>query len=246
MLEVWTASHITNNEQCYIFQLTIDSILSQEEVNFYRISISGEYEISHKFFIELLNKYETEERIDIRYSMIKRSQFEHYQLIYNDVKEEEGFLLKRIMLMDDDDLLLRVPEEINNFEYKIIQGVQYLPPFLETNFFNYKEVIRDEINFNKDNDYSIVIDLSGYICYGLIMSEFFEIYSKEDNYQPGKLLSSLTDTLYMRVLDKYKTEENDKIEPFVYHRLWRNNNNKEWCLELRGQIKRMGDILKKF
>ena len=193
-----TASHLDCVVKEYVLSLTIESLL-ENDLNHIYVSISlGNYNAN--YLIEKYKKYNNVHIIVQKEKQVK--QFEHFarlvKLIYDKYDKDTP-----ILFCDDDDLLLNVPN------VKYTRGYQYVPEntcgYDETYKMNQKQIKEICGKF----EWSKHIDFSGYICPLSDVCEYFSTH---------KRFGYLEDVIFMEYMDK-KIPDN-KIEPFVFHRLW--------------------------
>ena len=109
-------------------------------------------------------------------------------------------------MLDDDDLLLGVPQ------HPVQKGLQYLP--LECT----DEMTNARVTYaNFAAECEVVTDFSGYTLLGAHFKEYFEHWKPNDGLF-ADMINSLEDTNFMKFVDAKGAQEPDV--PQVFHRLW--------------------------
>lgn len=202
-----TASHISSVDRWVKGLIPVlESIDSQDEISGHYLSLSRD-ECITKDMISQLSRFK---KTTVTVQDEKLYQFDHLaKIIYRyDFSPDD-----RLMIVDDDDLVLSLP---NWKEHRVIQGIQYVPKdgldadFVEgitiTNFHNIKDQCR------------VVDDLSGYIAPFSIVWIYFENRGSISSRKSKSItLSHIEDTQYMDFLD---SKIPHKPIPFIFHKLW--------------------------
>ena len=154
MVIVLIASNIDSYERFEHLSQTLES-LNKKEIEKIIISMSFCENLCENIDIKnVMSKYSN---ILLTCQMNKMYQFEHYNFIYvNYFKENiqnNIDINKRVMFINDDDMLIDIPEEFKTD--KIILGYQH-PVDTSSNFSELMEL--------KDIDDKNIIDFSGYSC----------------------------------------------------------------------------------
>lgn len=212
-----TTTHFENENKYILLNYTIDSLLLNN-INMCTLSISFDDETHYKNNEDKIKKMQTKygEKIKIYIQTKKCCQFEHLQIICNDMA---SYVLPddKILFCEDDDILLEMPD-IETHE--IIAGIQFLPGFVEddqsgfNNCYQIKKMIEEE----KDK-FTVVNDFSGYVCPYKILLKFF--HEKKFNFENSsnieKKLNLFIDNHFMLYLNELNIYE--KSKPFIYHRM---------------------------
>ena len=180
-------------------------------------------------FIKKLKIRFPDAKIYTHYNFDKEmSQFEHLNYLYRNFSGKGD---DKIMFIDDDDILLSLPEEYLTKD--IVQGIQYIPISTTSLDKTYEKNLAQikEVSSEFSSMWKIDCDFSGYMCRYQDLVEYFtkirvdrqkEIYHAEiDKVKLCKLINaykSLEDTEFMNYLDSKKTHCPEI--PFIFRRLW--------------------------
>lgn len=224
MIYSLTASLYDYNNKYLLIDYMIHSCLSNSinkcfiSISFFNLESLYKYQ---KYIDILINKYK--DKIFIYTHIYKMTQFEQL-LFLSDFLYSNKYIdpIDKILFIDDDDLLLHLPDIHSN---NIIPGWQYLSPFVETDFTKFfikKEIINMAPCWD---NWRIVNDFSGYICSFQDLLDFFitHHFNFTTTDPVEKFLLNLIDTQFMNFLDK-KLEGPQSIlgrrKPFIFHRIW--------------------------
>lgn len=231
MLYIWITSHIDSLERLEILKLTLDSI-SRQKIDLVVISISFESDLnfdSNIVKLELLEFIQTIQFVFI-FSESKLFQFGHYRKIYELYKIEQN---NRVIFLDDDDLLLSLPDEYNSD--KNVLSKQYINKTYEQKHFNV-----DQINSSDKSNFHIDTDFSGCSCLISKLGSYFKL-------NRDIIADSLEDTKFMEFLQN-DTHLIPEI-PFIFHHIWYTSCT--WKMDLliqinkmKSEIKRLSDVSK--
>jgi hypothetical protein len=112
-----------------------------------------------------------------------------------------GIKTKKIMFIDDDDLILNLPD----LDHKVIIGMHYIPENLDISIDDIKEF----------EGLEVVNDFSGTIVDTNIALHYLEKMIE---------ITPLSDVTFMDAMEKI---EKYKAEPYILHRLWPERT--QWC-----------------
>lgn len=241
-----TASHIDSMVRPYLFIKMLDSLV-KNGIDYINISMSFDNKfntIEKNNIIQYLKKKIS--LIEIEYPIIciniyyhvnrEMTQFEHLQYLYDNnqlINNKYTYEINHYCLfIDDDDLLLRIPDEI--LYYSILCGIAYCPSsscnYDKTEKMTYNEILNIEDKYK--DIWKLWNDFSGYLCQLRYLVNYFTRLRKlkldeinkinlENNKKYKKclaLFNSLEDIDFMNYLDNMNSFI--KIKPFIFHRLW--------------------------
>ena len=195
----------------------LDSVLKHPIKPFVSISFENK-ELEDKYRNEILIKYQ-QQVIFLCYND-KNTQFEHLRHIFYCASFSNN---SKILFIDDDDLLLRLPDFTN---FKCIRGYHYVPE----NDNNASDLSLDDVNKADKSNWMKYVEFSGYWCNYSLVKEYF----LNEKYVG---VPCLEDTNFMNYLDEYS--KNNEIEPFIFHRLWYVEGARTWKNDLNDEIERI-------
>ena len=237
-IRAWCASHIDTKHKPILINMMIESLLVNSIMRCdISISFNQKYNREEKnYMMNGINNFVR--KLKIRFPDAKlytyynfdkeMSQFEHLNYLYRNFM---GTADDKIMFIDDDDILLRLPDEY--LTHNIVQGYQYLPistkdydGTYEKNLEQIQETAKEFSDlWRKD------LDFSGYMCRYHDLVEYFTVTRIQrikdfhlkvtDEVNLKQLLvahRSLEDTEFMNYLDSKKAQRPEI--PFIFRRLW--------------------------
>jgi hypothetical protein len=237
-IRAWCASHIDSKYKPVLINQMLESLLINNITNC-EISISfkqtyTDEEINYIInginnFIKKLKTRFSIFKITTHYNVIDElSQFEHLNILY---KNFSGKGNDKIMFIDDDDILLKLPEEYLTND--IVKGIQYIPINTSAEDLTYKKNVNEILETSEifSSRWTIDTDFSGYMCRYQDLVEYFTMIRlnrlKQFNTNvPDRVklqqiitaINSLEDIEFMNYLDDsgaIKTQQ-----PFIFRRLW--------------------------
>jgi len=239
-IRAWCASHIDSKYKPVLINQMIESLLVNN-INYCEISVSfkqtySEEEINYMInginnFIRKLKIRFPNCKILTHYNKIEElSQFEHLNNLY---KNFIGKGEDKIMFIDDDDILLRLPEEY--LTENIVQGIQYIPVNTTIEDLTYKKNLSEILETSKiyASRWTVDNDFSGYMCRYQDLIEYFTMIRVQriqefhiniiDKFKLKKIITAyraLEDIEFMNYLDSKGTIQVNKKNPFIFRRIW--------------------------
>ena len=210
-MEVWTVSHCTTNQQFNYLKECINSVLTLGIPH--KVSVSGLSEKDRDILKSVLgnNVYFLEE---------KTAQIDH---IYNILNHNTSSLNTKIMFLDDDDMLINIP----NQDYQRMKGIQVLYEVLDDDYIKLDTFRTTDLTLvHRDR---IIIDFSGYMCLKRDIIKFRNTVKIR--------VKCMADLDLMDYIDSLNPVE--LTTPFIAHRLWRDNGQKEWCKDVLEEASKM-------
>ncbi len=220
----WTGSYINTLGRALLIQYTIDSLQAQA-ITEIQISMFIKPELQ-EFLAPWLTKIKSNERIKLHLQTKKFSQFDHLAYL---CERHNGADEDMILFMDDDDLLLELPEWNS---YDVLQGMQYIPIQTSdldgTSFMNHEQVL--EIKPEWSSRWDVMEDFSGYQARFRIVKQYFELCIAKEVVKRNRIAdcpklavlenfrSGLEDCDFMKYLDEQSKRNTPKA--FIFHRLW--------------------------
>lgn len=211
-LFVLTGSHISSMERFEDgLMLTVQNVASfYPKINHHYISLSIDDKLDSKI-IERLKSYP---HLTILHQSDKTLQFDHLEKI---IKHREFKPDDLIMMLDDDDIILELPEG------KLIKGVQYIPDNSSDQEATAFQKMVDKTFEGEWISKSIVAtDFSGYTAPYSIVKKYFDNRPFYDKSIYGIAMASMEDIDYMKFLDKEGAIDH---KPFIFHKLWAVGNS---------------------
>ena len=236
-IRAWCASHIDSKYKPVLINQMLES-LAINNINNCEISISFKQTYSEEektYMINGINGFI--KKLKVRFPKLsvltyidmteELTQFEHLNRLY---KVFAGKGTDKIMFIDDDDILLRLPEEY--LTENIVQGIQYIPINTSDEDLTYKKNHTDILETAQTyaTRWTIDCDFSGYMCRYQDLIEYFTMIRVKKLYDFNKIVDeekrkillagygALEDTEFMNYLDSIGAVHVEN--PFVFRRLW--------------------------
>jgi len=238
-LIIVVSSHLTSVESVkylnLMFESVIDSARERENIELkFVIGMTSDDE-------KLLELIKLPENSKLLYnSGIRRRQFENLEVVYKYLQETEKDKEVKLMLMDDDDIMLELPEYI--YEMNIFSGVHIViednkDPDLHS--YGRKRLLESlEIEVDK----VLYEDYSGYT---MLLKDFENYFNNRLNLSVSK---SLEDVRFMEYIDNICDKKKENREGFIFHRL--KSNVSFWgelvqdLLNMKNDLNELGYIKK--
>lgn len=222
-LVILTASHITSlNKFNNGLIPMLESIHRFDEIKEHYLSISSTIDLD----LSVLSKYP---KLKIIKSSVPLKQFQHLSNIIKTINFSDN---EYIMMIDDDDILLQIPEKCK--ERKSIKGIQYVPTL--NNSTDNTETIGYQNFEDIRKKCTVENDFSGYCSTFKIIKEYFENIKTDCKDSFDNVFLTLGDLKYMDHLDKFGAVS---VMPFIYHKLWYQESN--WSDTLSEEMKECED-----
>ena len=264
-IRAWCASHIDSKYKPILINQMLES-LAINNINNCEISISFKQTYSEEektYMINGINGFI--KKLKVRFPNLsvltyidiveELTQFQHLNRLY---KAFAGKGSDKIMFIDDDDILLRLPEEY--LTENIVQGIQYIPINTSDEDLTYKKNYNEILETAKtySTRWTVDCDFSGYMCRYQDLIEYFTMIRVNKLYNFHKIIDkekkevllagygALEDTEFMNYLDNLGAIKLDT--PFIFRRLWQaeDRNMQTWKLKLpnlKSQFIAISDII---
>jgi hypothetical protein len=209
-LFIATASHLTSEKSVEYLNYMFRSVeKAAENVKDVEITfVLGMFVSEEK--LHALIQYPQDHKYILVHSNVKKTQFDHFQAVSNELQRIGYKSEDMLMIMDDDDLLLKFPECLS--ERKIFAGSHMIIQTYRTRDLHDCGIDRLLEILPHETNREVCDDLSGHCCTVDLFNQYFVQRKTMID-----CIKNLEDCKYMEFLAK---NDPDRVNEDVYERCW--------------------------